>query len=61
MYQLRKILGKWFRANFSRYNAQCNHQCAYGVRGRDLKCRNRWHPTVCGKCFRASNLSLDRK
>lgn len=60
MYQLRKILRKWFRSNFSRYDAQCNHQCAFGVRGssRNLKCSNRWNPTVCGKCWRASNLCL---
>lgn len=60
IYNFYLLMRKWVRSNFSRYNRECNHQCAFGVRGAEKhKCVNRWHPMNCGKCWRANMLKQE--
>ena len=63
-YKLSYCLRRWFLHNFSRYNPQCNTQCAFGIRAatyKDNKCMNKWNPVKCGECWRDDRLKLRRR
>lgn len=63
-YRLLYCLKRWRKSNFSKYNSECNYQCAFGIRSphyKDHKCLNRFHPIKCGECWRGDRHKSNRR